>query len=193
MSAFLLFDTAVVLKWNEFLLSNPALQTFALGFGLLGAYFIPVLWLVYWFWRPSLERRLVLLSSIASGIIAWQVLDRMLKYLHFQQRPIHSLPVQELLFERPENSFPSDHAAFLAGIACFFLLVRRTKPGIVLAVLALLVGLSRIALAVHYPTDILVGFISGAVSAWVIYLFHTPISKKIWEPLINTMKKIKLA
>jgi undecaprenyl-diphosphatase len=68
-------------------------------------------------------------------------------------------------------SFPSGHAMGSATLAAaVIVLAWRTRfhwPALVLApAFALMVGLSRIFLGVHYPSDILAGFAAGV--AWVI-------------------------
>jgi membrane-associated phospholipid phosphatase len=68
-------------------------------------------------------------------------------------------------------SFPSGHAMGAATLAAaVIVLAWRTRfhwPAVILApAFALLVGLSRIYLGVHFPSDILAGFTAGV--AWVI-------------------------
>src|SRR5205807_939287 len=71
-------------------------------------------------------------------------------------------------------SFPSGHAL---GSVCFYgivawIIATRAKSAVfrwsappLLALLILLVGISRIYLGYHYPTDVIAGLASGAV--WV--------------------------
>ena len=63
-------------------------------------------------------------------------------------------------------SFPSGHSTFAAALATVVVLVYWQSPHRSLiiaaaAAFALLMGLSRIVLGVHYPTDVLVGRITG--------------------------------
>jgi len=68
------------------------------------------------------------------------------------------------------NSFPSGHAtsvsAFVATLCIFF---QRAWVRAVLVSLALLVGFSRLAMGVHWVTDVLAGFVGGWVSALLAY------------------------
>lgn len=68
-----------------------------------------------------------------------------------------------------ERSFPSGHTttAFAAMGAVFF--TWRKKYSWPALVFATLVGLTRLYLAVHYPTDVLGGIIVGIVSALISY------------------------
>lgn len=82
------------------------------------------------------------------------------------------------LWERSVNvnfySFPSGHATVslvIYGLLGYLLathLSRRWRPWVVVAtvVLILTIGLSRLYLGVHWPTDVIAGYISGLV--WLI-------------------------
>jgi undecaprenyl-diphosphatase len=70
--------------------------------------------------------------------------------------------------------FYSSHAANTMAAAVFFMLVMRPLHviwTIVLFIWVFLVGLSRVYLGVHYPTDVLMGWAMGAVSAVVFWKF----------------------
>jgi undecaprenyl-diphosphatase len=64
--------------------------------------------------------------------------------------------------------FPSNHAANSAAIAATVYLVGYKKLGVMFGFLALLVSLSRVFLGVHYPGDITVGMITGALYSYLI-------------------------
>lgn len=60
--------------------------------------------------------------------------------------------------------FPSTHASALGALCCFLLLTARWRPVSFLVVVAsLAIGWSRIYLGLHFPLDILGGFVLGAV------------------------------
>ena len=70
-------------------------------------------------------------------------------------------------FEWAFNSMPSGHAALsFAGLVMLGMLMPRFK--ILTWGLAILIGLSRIAIGAHWPTDVLLGAFIGMVSADVV-------------------------
>jgi undecaprenyl-diphosphatase len=97
------------------------------------------------------------------------VLDLTLKYIYHRTRPTAYFGTAPHSY-----SFPSGHA--LCSF-CFYgvlagLLSARTKPlawrvviWVVAAALVIAIGLSRIYLGVHYPSDVLAGYLAAAV--WV--------------------------
>lgn len=192
MNNLLQLDKHVVVGWNNFLLAHPLAIISAKALAVYSIYLIPLACLLGWFMTGKRQRQL-LLSALASGILAWQVLNRVVKLFYFHQRPDIQLAMKELIFTRPENSFPSDHAAFLAGIAFFFLFRGQKKPGFILLALTILVSLARIAVGVHYPSDIIAGFASGLIVAWVMNRFHETVSNTVWEYVITMAHRLRLA
>lgn len=71
-----------------------------------------------------------------------------------------------------DKSFPSGHAQTSFGAAVYLsLLYPRVAP--VFLALAFLVGLSRIALGVHFPSDVVVGALAGAAGSWLAHRWAT--------------------
>jgi undecaprenyl-diphosphatase len=69
-----------------------------------------------------------------------------------------------------EFSFPSGHSGATMAIACAYALAYHVVA-IPLVLLALLVGVSRVRLGVHYPLDVIVGQAIGvatAIGVWVL-------------------------
>jgi membrane-associated phospholipid phosphatase len=66
-------------------------------------------------------------------------------------------------------SFPSDHAV-MAGAAATGLLIVSRKPGLVAAVLAVLMAAARVYIAAHYPWDVVAGLALGAAVAGLGWL-----------------------
>ncbi|MFI2666637.1 phosphatase PAP2 family protein [Micromonospora carbonacea] len=97
------------------------------------------------------------------------ILDPSLKTLVGRLRPVVDVP----LASAPGNSFPSGHAlgSFVAYGAILLVFLpamapRWRRPAIaVAAVLVALIGLTRIALGVHFVSDVLGGWLLGA--AWL--------------------------
>lgn len=95
------------------------------------------------------------------------ILDPSLKALVGRLRPVVDVPITQA----PGNSFPSGHAlgSFVAYGALLLVFLpalrpRWRKPAIgVVAVLVVLIGLTRIALGVHFVSDVLGGWLLGAL------------------------------
>ena len=82
-------------------------------------------------------------------------------------RPCHAHTwLQALPIALPTDpSFPSGHAAGSFAFAAFVFAMHR-RAGLALAGVATLVALSRVALGVHYPSDVAAGALLGAALGW---------------------------
>jgi undecaprenyl-diphosphatase len=115
--------------------------------------------LLVWLRRPRLAGVLVLVALLSWGL-EWGV-----KWVVDRPRP----DISNRLMEPPGNSsFPSGHAlCSMAIYGSLALLLGRVWPrwryALVSAAvcLALLIGLTRMMLGVHYPVDVLAGWLAG--------------------------------
>jgi undecaprenyl-diphosphatase len=95
--------------------------------------------------------------------------SQVLKELVGRVRPCHDeLEGLRLLVGcGPGLSFPSNHAANMGAVGiwiAFGLRSLRLRP--LILILPVLVAYSRVHVGVHYPLDIVVGFLEGSLLAW---------------------------
>lgn len=105
------------------------------------------------------------LLGLAIGALLTNVL---LKNLVERIRPYEVIDGLTILIEKQHDfSFPSGHtcASFAAAVVYFRTLPK--KWGIPAVVLASLIGLSRLYVGVHYPSDVLAGFVVGCLGAFL--------------------------
>jgi undecaprenyl-diphosphatase len=106
--------------------------------------------------RGQVVALLVTLAA-TSGVVA------AIKVLAGRVRPCHALAwMQSLPVDLPtDSSFPSGHAAGSFAFAMFVMATHR-RAGIPLVLVATLIAVSRVALGVHYPSDVAAGALLGA-------------------------------
>lgn len=125
----------------------------------------------YYYKRWKIEAYFLLASFAAMGVASTA-----LKYVY--QRPRPSI---EWLIDTIGYSFPSWHTASTMMIAGAVVIViqQRMKQGLAkrvlqagLILLAMLVAISRIYIGVHYPTDIIGGWLLALTLLQVMYPFY---------------------
>lgn len=113
------------------------------------------------------------------------------KHVVGRQRP----PLADALIAPGGYSFPSGHAtgAAAVGVLCAWMLTRwvthrwavQIAIWAVTAALIVLIGFSRVYLAVHFPTDVLAGWFLGAAWAGIVILLAEWWSTTTQRPLIR--------
>ncbi len=115
---------------------------------------------VWWAW---------LLVMVAVGI-SDALSAYVLKDLFQRPRPCHILHTVRLVIPCGNRfGFPSNHAANGMAVTVMAYLTFRSRWTWAFLVGTLLVGWSRIYLGVHYPTDVLGGYVVGAIVASFLY------------------------
>jgi membrane-associated phospholipid phosphatase len=150
---------------------SPTLDLPFKAFTFLGeeSFFLLLLPLLYWCLDRRIGARLSLLFSFSTylGALAKVLLD--------QPRPFQYDHRVRQLVEAAGRGFPSLHtqsAVVVWGyLASQF---RRTWLWAVAGLLMVFIPLSRLYLGVHFPTDLLGGYLIGAV-LWLLYLWQGPV------------------
>ena len=150
--------------------SNLGLDAFMVGLTVLGMTYIlvfagPVLW-----WRKHRELGFdVIVLIIISDLVA-----EGLKLVIMRERPFSVLDDVHTLSWGPFTtastfSMPSGHASRMFAMATLVAFGTKRWVGASALILAALVGLSRIYLGLHWPSDVLLGALLGILLAIVMY------------------------
>lgn len=119
----------------------------------------------------------IVISFLANNLILKNLVDRI--------RPYEVIAGLQILVAKPmDASFPSGHTSSAFSVA--WVLVRNVpkRYGIPIVLLAVIMGFSRLYVGVHYPTDVLIGMISGIGCA---YLAEFLVNR--WKQRRNTGKE----
>ena len=107
-------------------------------------------------------------ASLVSIAICFCITNLVLKGCVARPRPDAVMDAIVPLIRTPRDySFPSGHTtvSFAGALVCYRMLPRRY--GIPALVLAGLIGFSRLYLGVHFPSDVLGGFLVALAGNWV--------------------------
>ena len=102
---------------------------------------------------------LLILFSLPLAILLIKVIHIFIN----EPRPFVTFNFTPLADNRMDLSFPSRHATIMAVIA-FAYTYFKSKWSILFLALTALVGVSRIYVGVHYPIDVLGGFLLGIIA-----------------------------
>jgi undecaprenyl-diphosphatase len=147
-------DAKVVIGLHNWVAGNPVAAYLATGIAEYGLILLPVALVLLWL-RGRTDRAslgMTVTVSFAAAAVAFG-LGFVLEHLLSRPRPFLALDFLPLLPHVADSSFPSDHT--LVGAALVGLLVLRwPRVGVWLFAWVLLIGVARIAVGVHYPSDI---------------------------------------
>jgi undecaprenyl-diphosphatase len=118
--------------------------------------------------EKSWRQRIYFFSlSALSVILARGVITEIIRFFYPQDRPFMALQFQPLISHEVSFSFPSGHATayFALALAVFYI---NRKWGWRFLATALIMGLARIYVGIHWPLDILVGALIGLGSAFLV-------------------------
>lgn len=111
----------------------------------------------------------ILLFAILALPFAY-ILAKVGSFLYNDPRPFVVEHFTPLIAHSPDNGFPSDHTLLTAAISSVLYPSSR-YISVVLWVLTLATGVSRVAAGVHHPIDIAGSMAIAVIAAYTTYLF----------------------
>jgi len=159
---------------------GPVLTAFASFCSMFGEQLVSVavLGFLYWCWDKEFG------LYVGVNMLMANVLNPMVKNVFLRRRPYFDNPSIKCLkpvesgadiydIAAQGYSFPSGHSSNVVSVFGSVAMYLKKRPFTVLAaVLILLCGVSRFCLGVHYPTDVLVGWLMGLLIVWLVPLLR---------------------
>ncbi len=141
---------------------DPVLDPVMVALGVLGLTYFALLWaLPLWFARRPREA-----VDLLALLAVTEVLVFLLKWALAVPRPTIGVRLPVPFDDVSDFAFPSGHAArAFAAAVLVSIRLRDWRWAVPLCLYATLVGLSRIYVGVHWPSDVLGGAILGVVLA----------------------------
>ena len=155
-----------IFYWINVSLAHPYLDVLFTWITNKKNWYVPgaLLW-IWLIWKGGRNGRILALLVILALVLADQISSSILKPGIGRLRPCKTLEGFRLLVHCGSRyGFPSSHASNIAAIAGLFSLTYRRGRWFWL-VLAVLIGLSRVYVGVHYPFDVLCGWLLGGLIA----------------------------
>jgi undecaprenyl-diphosphatase len=191
-------DASTVHALNAFLVHHDAVEDPLVAY--VGAAEILFLALVAGLFvlARGFQRHRARRGAVAAGLSAAVALAvaHVLSVLVDRPRPFVADPSAVHLFARhaADAGFPSDHATASFAIAVAILL-RSRRWGYVTLAMAVVLSVGRVAMGLHYPSDVIAGAALGSATAIALYLppVRRPLHEladrtgAVWDGLVATV------
>ncbi|MBS1678054.1 MAG: phosphatase PAP2 family protein [Actinobacteria bacterium] len=166
-------DWSILHTLNNFLYQHDAVEDPLLFYvNISEALFVATLVVVFLFANGA-RRRAWRRATVAAGLSAGLALaiGKVISELVDRARPFVTDPHGVHLFSghAADPGFPSDHAtgAFAVAMAIW---LRNRRWGTVALIAAAVLSVGRVAIGVHYPSDVLAGAALGCAAALVLFI-----------------------
>lgn len=119
-----------------------------------------------WLTGKESNQKLVFYSFLSASV-AIMIASMLISPLVNHSRPFVDHEILQLIPHAPDPSFPSDHATFAFSLA-FSVVFARRRLGVAMLCLAVLTGISRVYVGVHYPGDILGAIVLSFLISFIV-------------------------
>jgi undecaprenyl-diphosphatase len=154
---------------NQFAFKWEALDVIGLFFAEYSGYVLIAVLFGSLFFGDKRKNLIIAVEAIFSAVLSRFVVT-IIRLIYYRPRPFVAHQVNLLSSQEAGASFPSGHAAFFFALS-FIVYFYNKKAGTVFLIVSFLMGIARIFIGVHYPSDILGGIFVGFISAWLVYKY----------------------
>jgi len=178
-----------ILDWGINLIAGiqaaaPWLRGPMMFFSFLGNEEFFILFLPFWYWcvDARLGLRVGIILSVSGS------LSTFFKLAFHAPRPYWVSTQVQAMSSEPSYGLPSGHAQHAASIWGTVGAAGRGWLRWAMAALIFLIGFSRIVLAVHFPTDVLLGWLIGGLLLWAFLRWEAPVlawfnRRTLWQKI----------
>lgn len=129
-------------------------------------YLLVILIALFFLVKEKTNRKKIIIFSIVTLFLSF-IFGKIAGHFFYDTRPFVSGHFKPLIDHVASNGFPSDHALISFTISAIVYFFNR-KLGIILALLGVVVGSSRVYAGIHNPVDILGSFVIGFGTALLV-------------------------
>jgi undecaprenyl-diphosphatase len=128
---------------------------------------VVLLWITAWL-QASRGHKKQITAATAVAVVLAAIFDKISSKLYYDPRPFVTHHLHPLVAHAADNGFPSEHTLFSMTLA-ITLLFFRPKVGGAAVIIAVIVGIARVAAHVHSPIDIAAGALMGIIAGYIGY------------------------
>jgi undecaprenyl-diphosphatase len=156
---------------NGLALKNIWLDTFGLFFAIDFPYILTLCLLMLLVFNYK-KYRLVVLQSLLAGFLARGITEFIRLFIDkprpFVENQVNFLHFKSFIEDLNSRAFPSGHASFFFAIS-FVLFLYNKKLGVVFFIASSVIALARVYCGIHWPLDMVGGFIVGIASGVLVF------------------------
>jgi undecaprenyl-diphosphatase len=177
---------------------STVLDYLGIFFAEYSQYVLALIFLILIFYpkQDRVRNRSMVVMATLSALVARLIIKPFILLFYSEPRPFMVLhyvrPLISTSASENFQSFPSGHALFFFALATTVYLFNK-KWGLFYLISALLIGVARVYVGIHWPFDIIAGMFIGIITGWLSFLLYTRFTEPIKKSITFIFKKLHLS